>query len=192
MWLFGCGDARRWYGLNWVLWEKEIRLNVEFLNYPYDFGGQFFDVLALTIYIIWKWFPPLLERISILDQHVWFFLKALLGGVWRHWSGSNTLELSWLKEIEEFSSSINMSKKSWKHQTSCWVKLVTKISVLQLPNFSLDFLRTGLRTDFCLYLLLLFSSQKGTPKTFKRGRSACVMQLSSYFRQNKLSYFPLP
>ena len=33
MWLSDCGDARRWYGLNWALREKEIKLNVE-LNYP--------------------------------------------------------------------------------------------------------------------------------------------------------------
>ena len=39
MLLSGCGDARRWCGLNWALREKEIKLNVEFLNYPYDFGG---------------------------------------------------------------------------------------------------------------------------------------------------------
>ena len=46
MLLSGCGDARRWCGLNWALREKEIKLNVALLNYPYDFGGQFLEALT--------------------------------------------------------------------------------------------------------------------------------------------------
>ena len=132
--------------------------------------GKFLEVLTLTICKIWKQFPSVLRKDINTGPTRLIFLNALLGGVWRYWIRFKYfLELSWWKGIEEFPLSINMSKKSWKHH------------------------RADLRPYLCLYLLLLFSSQKGTPKNVREGAFG-MFHVTLILFQKKINdlIFPCP
>ena len=119
------------------------------------------------------------------------FLNALLDGVWRYWIRFKcfNLELFWLKGIEEFPLSI---KYVIKKPGSAKV-LAALNSGLKLMFCNCPILRADLRPYFCLYLLLLFSSQKGTPKNVREGAFGMFhVTLILFQKKKKRLYFPLP